>query len=73
MDAQGKVAVFVHAAAVNRIESTYFLNGAAVVVKHHAALPGICHMLFVSVKRRNVIQLIASSQIKKLVSQVRLW
>ena len=72
MNPQGEIAVLVHAATINRIESAHLLDGAAVVIQHHAALPGIRHMLIVMVKHRKVIQLIAASQIEKLVSQVRL-
>ncbi len=72
MDAQGEVAVFVHAATVNRIESAHLLDGAAVVVQHHAALPGIRHMLIVTVKHRNILQLVLTSQIEELISEVRL-
>ena len=70
MDAQGEVAVFVHAATVYRIETANLLDSAAVVVKHHAALPGVRHMLIVTVKHRKVIELILASKIEELVSQV---
>ncbi|SAD81402.1 Uncharacterised protein [Enterobacter hormaechei] len=63
--------MFVHAATVNRIETANLLDSAAMVIQHHAALPGVSHMLIVTVKLRKVIQLVRASKIEKLVSQVR--
>ncbi|VAC35492.1 Uncharacterised protein [Enterobacter hormaechei] len=62
--------MFVHAATINRIESTHLLDGATVVIEHHSALPGVRHMLIVTVKHRKVIELILASKIEELVSQV---
>ncbi|SAH19646.1 Uncharacterised protein [Enterobacter hormaechei] len=70
MDAQGEVAVFVHAATVNGIETANLLYGAAVVVKHHSTLSGISDVLIIPAQNRHIIQLIRASQIEKLVSQV---
>ena len=61
--------MFVHAATINRIESTHLLDGATVVIEHHSALPGVRHMLIVTVKHRKVIELILASKIEELVSQ----
>src|SRR5690606_8865249 len=72
MNPQGEVAVFVHAATVYRIESANLLDGTAVVVQHHAALSGVRHMLIVTVKHRNIVQLVLTSQIEELISEVRL-
>ena len=71
MDAQGEVAVFVHAATVNRIETANLLDSATVVIQHHAALPGISDVLIIPVQDRHILQLIRPCQIEKLVSQVR--
>ncbi|SAD42200.1 Uncharacterised protein [Enterobacter hormaechei] len=71
MDAQGEIAVLVHAATVYPIETTNLLDSATVVIEHHSALPGVRHMLIVTVKHRKVIELILASKIEELVSQVQ--
>ncbi|SAJ27599.1 Uncharacterised protein [Enterobacter cloacae] len=63
--------MFVHAATVYRIETTNLLDSAAVVIQHHATLPGVSDVLIIPVQHRHVIQLIAASQIEELISQMR--
>ncbi|VAC66629.1 Uncharacterised protein [Enterobacter hormaechei] len=71
MNAQRQIGMLVHAATVYPIETTNLLDGAAVVIQHHAALPGVSDVLIIPVQNRHIVQLIRASKIEKLVSQVR--
>ncbi|CAB5525003.1 Uncharacterised protein [Citrobacter werkmanii] len=65
--------MLVHTTTVHRIEPAYLLNGAAVVIQHHAALSGVSDVLIIAVQHCHVVYLARTSKIEKLISQVRLW
>ncbi len=44
-------------------------NSAAMIVKHHATLPGVGNVLIISMQHCKIMKLSWTSQIKELVSQ----
>src|SRR5690606_1712196 len=59
VDAQRKIRVLVHAALVDQVEPANLLDGAAVVVEHHAALTGVGDVVRVAVHFADVAELAA--------------
>ena len=62
--------MLIHASTVYRIESANLLNGAAVVVQHYTALPGVSDMLIIPVQDSHIVNLSWASEVKKLISQM---
>ncbi|MNZ88136.1 hypothetical protein D3C78_1070190 [compost metagenome] len=73
MNPKRQIGMLIHTATVYRVEPANFIDGAAVVVKHYATLPCVSDMLIIPVQYRHIVNLSGASEIKKLISQVRLW